>query len=197
MGLGAIMSTTIEAPAPATAAPRGTRPIVRRWRGWLIPWGTLAAGVLVGIALTYATVIVPRTQELARRHGESSFLRTFSPQAIFDRSGPIAGKVDWNSVAEKAQFDERVRGKTFQGHGKINSANQASLMGALPGRIIQVVQQAGGYVWSQGTASSFGVTGRREHYTASYNAGGTSGVIHVWATAQGDEMDLIVTIHEY
>ncbi|HWE35415.1 MAG TPA: hypothetical protein VG406_02500 [Isosphaeraceae bacterium] len=191
------MSTTIEAPAPATVGPRNTRPIVGRWRAWLIPLGTLAAGVVVGIALTYLTVVVPRTQELGRQHEESSFLRTFSPQAIFDRLGPIAGKVNWSTGTDKNNRGDRVRGKTFEGRCKLSSANQASLLSALPAKIIRIVQQAGGYVWSQGSSSSVGVDGRREHYQAGYEVNGTAGVIHVWATARGDEMDLIVIIHEY
>lgn len=194
------MNTTIEAPAPAKAPPepRAARPAVPSWRTWLVAPGALALGIGAGVALTYLTVIVPRTRELARRHETTSFLQTLAPQTLFEGLAPIAGKVTWtNPEADRAWNDSRVRGRTFEGHCRLNPSQSGSLLSYLPARLGQVLQREGGYVRSQSSSSSADGAGRREHVSAGYELRDNSGVIHVWTWTRGDDMDVVVMIQEY
>jgi hypothetical protein len=191
-GMG-IRSLTLELESVSTAA---------RLRRGVILAGLFLAGLALGVVLTIVTVVLPRKRELARVDARSMFYASFDPRSAVQSASPASVEV-LESQDDHDRYGALVGRKWFAYRCRVPSKQQANFIQTVTSGVQSMMrpmsgisrrQMAWAYVSQSHTNS--GASSQYDSRTLTYQAGKDSGNIHLWASSQGDEMLLLISIAE-
>lgn len=161
--------------------------------GLLIAGGV---GVVLGLALMYGTVIVPRSVELRRTVRATGLARTLDLTGLFAETGE---GVKWDTREEDVGgyvYGGMIRGRVIRARGTVPAAEQQAELALIGQRLQSALNTVGGGI-NRLDASSDVVDGQlywRQSF--GYLTGSLSGTAHLIAVGEGDRLVVVVVFDE-
>jgi hypothetical protein len=172
-----------------------------RYRFWMGHVVAAVAWTSFGITLAWFTVVLPRRAELTRVPDPTLFLSSLTGKDVVEFAGP---NVIWahSTFSPTSNFGggrfTPVKGLEFRGVATVKpSAHQAFIQRLSTAFQAAARKKLNGQVWAIGPnvhASSDSVM-IADHQQ--YVFDGVTGLIEIWGVGRGDQLAVIVSIHEF
>jgi hypothetical protein len=159
----------------------------------------LVLGLLLGVVLTFTTVIGPRSAELQRQRSSSTFLKSFSLIPLLEQTEPrYAWRVESRLLEAPYRIsgqDPFVGGKFEFATAQVPFAEQDQFLANLQPRLVASVM-APAYINSNQSNQETTADKRKRSESLGYTAGDRMGVIHMEARGKGDDLTIVVVVQE-
>jgi hypothetical protein len=173
-------------------------------RFWLVVWGAtlLVIGLVFGVALTYLTVILPRSAELGRIQGSSTFMEYLDLKALVASANP---SLTWSFEETKNEgpFSSslgrpRIWGRQCTAWATVPAAEQKTqvdlIKGVLMGNVASARASTG--IQSISGSSSQQAEAHTQTDSFSYSIEGRNGSMTMHAWGVGDKLRVFVVVQE-
>lgn len=165
-------------------------------------WGVLLVvlllGCFLGTVLTYGTVIAPRRRELGRlAQGGGGYPETVVLERLVGAVSPDEHVVFQDLAMDRASPGGRVVHRTARTRLTVSGQDKEGFMLRLRAGFAQDLAQRGRPPTQTKThVEAFGPNRVFSDEFTYDVSGGVTGTVQVWAIANGDEIELWVSIHE-
>jgi hypothetical protein len=173
-------------------------------RFWLVVWGAtlLVVGLAGGVALTYLTVILPRSAELARIQNSSGFMFKLDLRSLVASANPT---LSWSfeEVKNEAPYVSGVGGpriwsRMCTASATVPAAEQKAqvdlIRGILMGEVTSAPASSGIQSISGSSSQEGGDLTQSDSFTYMVQGRNGSMTMHAWGT--GDKLRVFVIVQE-
>ncbi|MFO0956185.1 MAG: hypothetical protein U0800_01820 [Isosphaeraceae bacterium] len=153
-------------------------------------------GLVLGVGLTFVSVILPRRQELANLHGPSPFLRGFQPAQVLGLDPAVPASIR-EIGRDTIGPDSSTWGVVYRLDLEVPQAEQAALLGSMSAALrVEVGNRTNGLkYWN--LEESDPRTGLPQWIGwCTYSAGKRNGTITVFGSTDDRRIVLLMAIHE-
>jgi hypothetical protein len=173
-----------------------------RYRFWMGHVVAAVAWTSFGIALAWLTVVLPRKAELTRAPEPTAFLSSLTTgKDVTEFGGP---NVMWPHTSFGAGNNygggrfTQVRGLEFRGVAIVKSSEQQAFIQRLSAAFQAAARKKlNGQAWGIGpnvhaSADSVMISDHQQ-----YVFDGVTGLVEIWGVGRGDQLAVIVSVHEF